>query len=85
MHDDDTCKVELKLQDIHLWAHACLRALKPDDLHRAHAVGEKILDMLNELPDSNPIKFLAMFEVISVGADVLDHTMYRVDSTATVH
>lgn len=84
-HEEDSCKVEEKLQEIHLWAHACLKTLTRDDLHKAHELGNKILDMLNELPYSDPIKFLAIFEVLSVGADVLDYTMYRPDSTVTIH
>lgn len=85
MHDDDVCKIELKLQDIHEWAHTCLRSLRPDDLHRAHEIGNKILDMINEMPEPNAVKFVAMFEVLSVGADVLDNTMYRDSKTVTVH
>lgn len=85
MRNEDECKIESKLHEVHGWAHACLKEMTLEELHRVHEVGNKILDLINALPDANPIKFLAMFEVISVGVDLLEHTNYRPDSTVTIH
>lgn len=70
------CKVAAKLDEVHQWAHSCLHALTPDDLHRAHAIGEKILRMLDEenVP-ANGIKFIAVLEALFVGSDVLTRGM----------
>ena len=85
MRDENRCKIEAKLQEVHDWAHACLDDLTPAELHKAHEVGNQIISMLNELPCSSPVKFLAVFEALSVGADVLEMTAYRPDSSVTIH
>lgn len=70
--DKDDCKIGAKLDEVHDWAHECLRALSVNDLHRAHAIGEKILKMLDEeqIP-MNGIKFIAVLEALFVGTDLL--------------
>lgn len=85
MMREDECKIDVKCSEFHEWAHACLEDLGPRDLRKAHEIGNKILDMINELPGSNPVKFLAIFEVLSVGAKVLEHEMNRPGSTVTIN
>lgn len=82
---EDECKIDIRCSEFHEWAHACLEDLSSKDLHKAHEIGNKILDLINELPESNPVKFLAMFEVLTVGAKVLEHERNRPGSTVTVN
>lgn len=78
---NDECKIENKCREVHDWAHVCLRALKPKDLHQAHELGNKILNLLNEKEDiNNAVKFIALFEALSVGTDVLDHDLLLYES-----
>lgn len=82
---DDECKIDIKCSEFHDWAHACLEDLTHAELCKAHEIGNKILDMINKLPESNPVKFLAMFEVLTVGSKVLEHEMNRPGSTVTIN
>lgn len=69
---EDNCKIVKKLVNFHVWAHCCLSKLSRNELHRAHELGQQILNLLNEQQNNNPEKFVALFEVLSVGADVLE-------------
>lgn len=68
---EQNCKIVRKLVDLHMWAHKSLKDLSHDELLAAHALGTKMLRFLNEQPESSPVKFVALFEVIAVGADEL--------------
>lgn len=65
-------KVTEKLARVLHWTRRCLAGMSKEELHAAHQVGHLILDLLNEQPAGNAVKFLAMFEVLAVGADVMD-------------
>lgn len=86
---DENCKIGYKLEQIHAWAHAILGDVSKEQLHQAHEIGHKILDMINEEKAINPVKFLAMIEVLSVGADVLerdvDFLQNNLGGTATIN
>lgn len=73
----DSCKIETKLDEIHRWAHDCLHALNHSDLHAAHALGEKILRLLDDEPCCNGIKFIAVLEALTVGVSMLEEEMRR--------
>ena len=77
---EGNCKIENKLAQIHEWAHFCLSELNHDRLVEAHQLGCAILEMLNKEEADNGIKFIALFEALSVGADTLQAHMHP-DST----
>lgn len=85
VRDDDSCRIQVKLQEVHLWTHACVDAMEPEELRRSQEVAQKIIDLLNELPHSHPVKFMAAYEVICTGVRMLEFTTDRGDSTATIH
>lgn len=70
--EESPCNVGNKLDQIHEWAHTCLRELTGNDLKAAHELGARILGMLDGELLCNAVKFLAVLEVVSVGADVLE-------------
>lgn len=78
--EHSNCKIVNKLDQIHEWAHFCLKGLDHDKLLEAHQLGQCILDMLNNEDADNWVKFIALFEALSVGADVLQSYVH-VDST----
>jgi hypothetical protein len=81
-HSDD-CKIADKLAQVHDWAHTCLRAVNKEELHEAHDLGNEILELLNgKLATGNGIKFLALFEAIAVGADILNNEMARMQGAS---
>lgn len=81
------CKIADKLEEIHDWAHTCLDELTQEDLQAAHFLGHRLLDFLNGVPVINAVKFIAIFEVLSVGADHLEHDMKGLaeGNTATIN
>lgn len=82
---EKNCKIVRKLVDLHGWAHSALKSLSREELRTAHALGHKILDLLNQQQESNPVKFVALFEVISIGSDVLNWENQQIDSdTVTI-
>jgi hypothetical protein len=86
---DETCKIAAVAENAHEWAHVCMKTLNKQELYKAHDIGHKILDLLNEQQAFNAVKFLAVFEALSVGADVLDHDahelMHRDLGTLTIN
>lgn len=75
----DNCKIADKLVEIHTWLHDSMRALNCEQLHEAHQLGCRILEMLNDEDPPNGIKLIALFEALAVGADHME--MYHGDST----
>jgi len=84
---DDECKIADKLVEIHGWAHRCLLGLSKEELYEAHELGNEILTMLNDRHETtNGIKFIALFEALAVGADVMQNEMDMLHrATGTVH
>lgn len=83
--EDDSCKIEVKCKEIHGWAHACLDDIDVQELHQAHELGNKILEMLNQTCNAtNFVKFVAVFEVLSVGTDVLEHDLLCAKGKVTI-
>jgi uncharacterized protein len=72
---DEDCKLSDKLSLIHKWAHICFDDLTKEDLEAAHKLGHAILDLLNDREGADKpdgVKFLALFEIISIGVDVME-------------
>jgi hypothetical protein len=83
---EHNCRIADKLQQVHKWAHLIKDAHDDEDLKRVHQLGEKLLGMLNDEEECNGVKFLALLEVISIGADQLEYEMaMESDASTTIH
>jgi hypothetical protein len=84
---DKLTQIQNKLVQIHGWAHRSLGKLSKDELHQAHRLGQALLDVLNDQCEyRDEVKFLAVFEVLSVGADVLENPeAFRANASTMIH
>jgi hypothetical protein len=71
------CGLARGLQLAHLWGHETMedferRGSLDEQMEKVHALAHKILDMVNEQQEGNGFKLLALIQVLSIGAEVME-------------